>query len=148
MTLDHDPHPMSEALYCRSTGRRLAPDQGLEPARGAPIAVAVLDDGESVPLFGDAVLGRSPELDARVRNGSAAPIAISDPSAQLSRCHVLLRADRWEVEVIDLGSRNGTALLAADGGWDRIMPGIGTALVDGQQIRLASRVITIYHLQH
>lgn len=148
MTLDHDHHPMNEALYCRSTGRRLAPAHGLEPTSGAPIAVAVLDDGTSLPLFGDAVLGRSPDLDHRVRQGVADALTITDPRRQLSRCHALLRVDRWRVETIDLGSRNGTAVMAADGEWERLLPGIGTPVRDGQQIRLASRILTIFHLQH
>ena len=153
MTLTHDHHPMNEALYCRATGRRLSPVAGLEPAAGAPIAVAVFDDGESVPLFGDTVLGRSPELDPRVRRGEATPLTLDDPTAEMSRCHALLRVNRWEVEVIDLGSRNGTALQmvgadsAADPTWRRIMPGLAASITDGQPILLASRVISIYHLQ-
>ena len=117
------------ALYCRSTGRRLAPAAALEPAEGSPIAIAVFHDGRTIPLSGD-----------------AAAITLDDPTRQLSRCHVLLRVDRWQIEVIDLGSRNGTAICDEDGHWHSLMPGIGTTLEDGQLVGLASSVMRVHRL--
>ena len=134
------------ALYCRSTGRRLAPAAALEPAEGSPIAIAVFHDGRTIPLFGDTILGRAPDLDRRVISGDAAAITLDDPTRQLSRCHVLLRVDRWQIEVIDLGSRNGTAIRDEDGSWHSLMAGLGTVVEDGQLVRLASSVVRIHRL--
>lgn len=144
-TTQQPPLPL-EALYCRATGRRLAPAQGRAPTDGSPIAVGVFDDGVSISFAGDSVIGRLPGADTRVRAGTAHPVALHDPSRELSRCHVLIRVDRWRVEVVDLGSRNGTAVSTPDGRWRPVLPGIGEVVVDGQQIRLASRVLTVHHL--
>lgn len=147
MMPNHEQPRTREALYCRSTGQRLAPDEGLEPAAGSPIAIAVFDDGNAIPLFGDSLLGRTPELDRRVLTGSAEAIVVEDPSRQISRCHVLLRFRQWDIEVIDLGSRNGTSVSTSDGDWIDVVPGLGNRMVDGQRVRLASRTITIHHLR-
>lgn len=139
--------PLPEtALYCRSTGRRLAPRTALSPNSGSPVAVAVFHDGTTVPLIGDSVLGRFPNLDQRVIDGYAAPITLADPTRQLSRCHALLRVQRWQIDVVDLGSRNGTALADATGHWHNVMPGIGTVIDDGQLLRLGSSVMRIHRL--
>lgn len=142
---DHDnPH---QALYCRRTGRRLAPRQALESVSGTPRAVAVFDDGLSLSLFGDSVFGRDPNRDLRVVELGAAPVPVEDPTRQISRCHVLLRFQRWQIEVIDLGSRNGTSISAPGGLWQPVIPGLGARIDDGQQVRLASRVFTVHFLR-
>ncbi|MEM1332079.1 MAG: FHA domain-containing protein [Actinomycetota bacterium] len=135
-----------ELLYCRTTGRRLAPTTGGTPPTGSPSAVLVIDDGSAVPLVGDAVLGRTPELDRHVVAGRARPVLLADPTHELSRCHALLRVGGWRVEVIDLGSRNGTRVFDGERR-TRVMPGLGHRLHDGDQITLGSRSATIHLLR-
>ena len=136
-----------QTLYCRSTGRRLAPEQARQPAPGMAKAVAVFDDGVSLSLLGDSLLGRTPHLDRRVRSMTAAPVAIEDATQQISRCHVLLRFQGRQIDVIDLGSRNGTAVLGVDGEWHPVVPGLGVRIGDGQRIRIAERVFAVHVLR-
>ena len=136
-----------EVLYCRATGRRIPPERGRAVQAGSPIAIAVLDDGSSMPIFGDTVLGREPTIDRHVRSGQAEAWALRDPRHEVSRCHLLLRRRGRRLEAVDLGSRNGTALAGADGAWRPTMPGIGEPIVDRQQLRLGLRTITIHYVQ-
>jgi hypothetical protein len=139
-----NPH---HALYCRRTGRRLPPQLALEEVSDAPRAVAVFDDGLSLSLFGDSVFGRDPHRDLRVVALGAAPVTVTDPTKQISRCHVLLRFQRWQIEVIDLGSSNGTSISAPGGQWEPVVPGVGARIDNGQQVRMASRVFTVHFLR-
>lgn len=139
-----NPH---RALFCRSTGRRLAPRQSLLTASGAPRAVAVFDDGQSLSLIGNSVFGRSPHRDLRVVALGATPVTVDDPSNEISRCHLLLRFQRWRIEVIDLGSSNGTSISGPGGQWQPVTPGLGATIDDGQEVRMASRVFTVHFLR-
>lgn len=140
--------PERGAMYCRSTGQRLGPRQRINPTNGAPVAVAVFDDGTSLSLTGDTVVGRSPQQDARVSKGQAGAIIITSQAPhRISRCHLLLRVTHWDVEVIDLGSRNGTWLSSVDGDWARIVPGLGHNVGDGQAVRFGSRCFAMHYLQ-
>ncbi|MEM9039602.1 MAG: FHA domain-containing protein [Actinomycetota bacterium] len=143
MTLiDRPPH--LEALYSPLTGRRLAPDDGRAPIAGTPVAVLVVDGGPTIPLFGDAVLGRRPFDDRRVVGGVAESIVLDDPRRCVSRCHAFLRVDRWRVEAIDLGSCNGTSTSVDGGPWSSLVPGIGHVLRDGQRLRLGRIGIAVH----
>lgn len=136
-----------EVLYCRATGRRIPPERGRVAQSDSPLAIAVLDDGRSIPIFGDTVLGRMPSVDPRVLDGHAAPLIIDDERKAVSRCHLLLRRRRRRFEAVDLGSRNGTAVATADRQWTSLMPGIGTTIEHGQELRLGSRTVTIHYVQ-
>lgn len=139
--------PRRGALYCRSTGRRLSPRQGDERLAGSPVAVVVLDDGTTAPIMGDTLVGRMPTSDQRFSRGAAAAIVVEDPGQHISRCHLLLRISQWDVQVIDLGSRNGTWVLDEHGDWNQLLPGIAHHTMRGQAIRFGMRCLTLHHLQ-
>ncbi len=141
------PRTGDAALYCRRTGRRLAPDDGRTPGVGDDVAIVVVDDGTTVPIDGDVVIGRDPAADRRVAAGTAVALELVDPERQVSRCHLLLRVRAWSVEVIDLGSSNGTALGEDDGSWTALVPGLGHEVPDGRPIRLGRRTLTVHRLQ-
>ena len=150
MTLTHETEDNTQpplALYCRSTGRRLPPRQALEVAPGVARAVAVFEDGLSLSLSGDSLIGRSPHRDRRVIAGTAAPVVVDDPTKRISRCHLLLRFLEQQIQVVDLGSCNGTAVRGPDAQWHEVVPGIGTRINDGQRVRIASRVFRIHSLR-
>lgn len=132
------------ALYCPQSGTRLAPSDGEAPATGTTLAVAVFDDGTTIPVIGELIIGRAPETHHEMLLGSATPVTIDDPEASLSRSHVLLRTTGWEIEVVDLGSRNGTRALTSSG-WRKLIPGIGYRAGDQQLLLLGSRMFTIHH---
>src|SRR5678815_2135390 len=82
----------------------------------------------ALPESGVLSLGRAPECE----------ICIPDP--RLSRKHLLVQLTPTSVELIDLGSRNGTLL-----GARRMTPNIPTVLPEGISVSVGS---TVFMLQH
>jgi hypothetical protein len=72
------------------------------------LGVLVLDDGSAFGLDMGYVLGREPQHDPEVLDGSARPLKITDGEGVVSRRHVRVSLVGWDVQVIDLGSANGT----------------------------------------
>lgn len=143
-TIEQANRAMRPALYCRRTGRRLAPKDALGATEHEVLAVAVFDDGTSIGLTGDAVIGRQAQRDRRVTEGRAVAIVIDDPFRSISRSHVLLQISAEGVVVSDLGSQNGTAVRDEDGSWSPTTPGLARLVGDGQPIRLGTRTVSVF----
>lgn len=75
-----------------------------------PLGVLFLDDGVTISLDADQLIGREPEQSWDVSEGRARPMRLIDQQGSISRRHVLVTLDEWQVKVIDLGSVNGTAI--------------------------------------
>jgi hypothetical protein len=73
-----------------------------------PLGVIALDDGTSYVLDLGYVLGREPQHDPEVIAGGARPLKIADPDGVVSRRHLRIALVGWDVQIIDLGSSNGT----------------------------------------
>jgi FHA domain len=78
--------------------------EGPRPALG----VMTLDDGSQHLLDTGYVLGREPQHDPEVVAGGARPLKIVDADGVVSRRHLRLALVGWDIQVIDLGSANGT----------------------------------------
>ncbi|WP_248963100.1 FHA domain-containing protein [Sphaerisporangium perillae] len=95
--------------YCAVCGialvqRTLVPYKGERP----PLGVLLLDDGLTLRLDSDYLLGRDPERAPEVTSGEARPARVTSPDGSVSRRHLRVRLDGWDVNLIDLGSVNGT----------------------------------------
>jgi hypothetical protein len=77
-----------------------------------PLGLLLLDDGKTLRLDTDYLFGRDPERAPQVRSGEARPARVDDPSGSVSRKHLQVRLNAWDVELMDLGSVNGTHVLA------------------------------------
>lgn len=86
--------------------------QGSSDQRARPeFAELVLPDGERVPLGRGVVLGRRPSS-RRVEQGRVPRlVTVHSPSEDISRSHLEVRCEDWNVLAIDLDSTNGTVLL-------------------------------------
>jgi hypothetical protein len=73
-----------------------------------PLGVLLLDDGATFVLDTGYVLGREPQQDPEVLAGTARPLKITDADGVVSRRHVRVALVGWDIQVIDLGSANGT----------------------------------------
>jgi len=117
----------------------LAPPAGEPSGARAPRGVLVFDDGSRVAVDGDYLLGRMPQVDPRVRRGQLLALPVDDPQAQLSRGHLVLRLDGWEVCATD-ESRNGTLVAwPAEDSWSRMPPHRPLRLVPGTRVRVGGR---------
>jgi FHA domain len=95
--------------YCGSCGvsmdaQTLVMREGPRP----PLGVLVLDDGMTFRLDVDYVVGREPQADPEVVAGTIRPLRIGDAEGVVSRRHLRVTLVGWDVQVVDLGSANGT----------------------------------------
>ncbi len=100
-----------DVQYCRVCGLAML-QQTRQVVKGPrpPLGVLVLDDGTTLQLDTDYVLGRDPVMDADVQAGRARPLRIVDPAGTISRLHLRIALVGWRVHVVDLGSANGSVV--------------------------------------
>ncbi|MEU7887414.1 FHA domain-containing protein [Microbispora bryophytorum] len=106
---DHFNDP--RASYCAVCGipidqRAVVPYKGPRPLLG----VLLLDDGMALPLEADYLLGRDPERAPEVQSGEARPARVTSPDGSVSRRHLRIFLENWDVNLLDLGSVNGTQI--------------------------------------
>lgn len=114
-----------DTSYCTSCGISMVHQtHNLVRRRRPPLGFLVFDDGSTFTLDEHYVLGREPEIDPAVADGSARPICLDDPQMTVSRVHAEIRLEGWEVHLDDRNSTNGSHLLNDEGtAWERLVPG-------------------------
>jgi hypothetical protein len=112
--------------------------------RRPEVAVAVLVSGERIPLGRGVVIGRRPRS-RRVEDGRVPRlITVDSPGEDISRSHVELRVDDWNLVAVDLSSTNGTLLLREGAAPQRLRPEASTILQLGDRLDLGDgQVVTI-----
>jgi hypothetical protein len=128
-------------LFCNLCGIRMAERTGVfvEGVR-PPLGLLVFDNGATVSIDADYLLGREPETDERVRTGTLRPLLIIDESGGVSRHHAEIRLDGWDVLLLDIGSANGTLVAPAGASaWSSLVPGQPVRLTPGMAVRMGSR---------
>ncbi len=101
-------HPNApHAVACRVCGGPIVgePRVGTRPALGR----VRLGSGDTVDLDRSVILGRRPQA-SRVSQGDI-PRLVPVGGKEVSRSHLELRVEDWNVLAVELGSRNGTLLL-------------------------------------
>ncbi|WP_203136966.1 RDD family protein [Microbacterium sp. JZ31] len=114
-----------------------------EPIPPAARFMLRLDTGEDLLVSAPVVLGRRP--DASEIPGGAHPVALEDDSRSLSKTHLLVRPAEGGLEVVDLGSTNGSALIR--GGVEHPMTaGVPLTAADSDTIRFGDRTAVVTRL--
>ncbi len=110
------------------------------------LGVLVLDDGTSVTVDHDLIIGRDPTAHPAVVAGDAKPMYLNDELNGVSRVHARITLVDWSVCLTDEESANGTFLMDANGthavhGEDAV------ELAGGSVIRIGRRTLTFdgYH---
>jgi hypothetical protein len=100
------------AALCRVCLAPIVPSEPLELVPQPALGSLVLPDGRSVPIDGNLVVGRSPTAEAArlAEPGTLWPL---DVGTDVSRTHVLVRANGWVIEAVDCGSSGQTVLVSA-----------------------------------
>ncbi|HEX6870643.1 MAG TPA: FHA domain-containing protein [Micromonosporaceae bacterium] len=126
-------------FYCVSCGRTMTQaDRSPVWMDRPPLGVLLVDDGTTLPLAHDHVLGGEPNPDPAVRAGQAVPVPLFD--TLVSPVHARIVLVDWEVELADAGSANGTFVLQPDApGWLRLPTGGTTRLHPGAVVALGRR---------
>ncbi|GAA2372212.1 FHA domain-containing protein [Nonomuraea africana] len=133
---DHFNDPRSP--YCVICGielvqRTLVPYKGPRPSLG----VLLLDDGTALPLDSDYLLGRDPERAPEVAGGNARPAKVTSPDGSVSRRHLRVALEGWDVNLVDLGSVNGTQIQPpGDPNFYDIPPNEPVTIAPGTTVRI------------
>ncbi len=105
--LGHLSHPAAAA--CRVCGSAIV-DRSVVWAPRPVLSVLRFDSGKSVELDRSLLIGRRPS--ATDRTSDFGLVAVDDPESSVSRSHVELTVEDWQIAVTDLGSTNGTVVEA------------------------------------
>jgi len=125
--------------YCAVCGISMA-QQTLVSLQGPrpPLGLLLLDDGSTFRLDADYVAGRDPGADPDVAAERARPLKLAD--GQVSRRHLRIALVGWNVQVVDLGSANGTAVcLPGDPQPRRLVAHEPVAVRPGTRVELGGR---------
>jgi pSer/pThr/pTyr-binding forkhead associated (FHA) protein len=101
-----------------------------------PLGLLVFDSGTTYTVDAEYLIGRTPEVDERVRTGELRPIAVEDHTDSMSRVHAEVRLDGWDVMIVDSGSSNGTFIAPPGEDFARLAPGEARRVVPGAKVRL------------
>jgi FHA domain len=127
------------ATSCRVCGGPVAA-QGPQFVAYPILAVVRASDGTSAELDRPILIGRAPSTD---RTNSRAPrlMTVPSPNNDISRAHLEVAPDGWQIVVTDLNSTNGT-ILVRPGGGDRqqLAPGEPVPVQVGSVIELGDGV--------
>jgi hypothetical protein len=127
------------ATSCRVCGGPVAA-QGPQFVAYPILAVLRASDGTSAELDRPILIGRAPSTD---RSNSRAPrlMTVPSPNHDISRVHLEVAPDGWQIVVTDLNSTNGT-ILVRPGGGDRqqLAPGEPVPVQVGSVIELGDGV--------
>lgn len=135
-------HNRPGAHYCSACGIKMGVHKTLVAVDGErpPLGVLVFDDGVTISVLHDMVVGREPEVEDTVRAGAAQPVRVEDESQSVSRAHLRVELDGWDAYVIDLGSSNGTRVRRQDGeDWIDLTPQARQLIETGTVIMLGER---------
>lgn len=114
-----------DARYCGVCGIHMVHEthvlvEGPRPVLG----FMVYDDGTTYSLDVDYLIGREPGTNPAVQAGTARPLALVDEAQTISRVHLTVHLEEWDVVVVDEHSANGTYVWApGDPAWTRLDPG-------------------------
>ena len=108
----HGHHNHPEARFCSVCGTAMTDQLASVLISGPrpPLGVLVVDDGATLAIDHDVLIGRVAQAENEVRDGTATPLTLTDVNNSVSRRHARIVLDEWRVLASDLGSSNGTWL--------------------------------------
>ena len=114
------------------------------PAGPAPVPAAtlVMDTGQRIALVAPrTLLGRAPVAVAPWEEADTVPV--TDPDRSISKTHLAVLLDGDRLSVRELGSTNGSAVVAVDGARTTLLMGQDVAVPDGARVELGDRSFTV-----
>ncbi|WP_082789171.1 RDD family protein [Tsukamurella pseudospumae] len=109
---------------------------------GVPIVLR-FDDGHSVDVRGDGIIGREPVLPAGADSSTVTKHVLVDDTASVSKTHLLFGITRGELWVEDVGSTNGSAIAFGDS-WTELTKGIRYAVEKGSVVHMGQRSFKVF----
>jgi hypothetical protein len=129
------PNPPGE-LRCRDCGISVT-DQRVRALAQPVLALLRGSDGSEAPVDRSVLVGRAP---AERGPGPVRLLTVPSPSHDISRTHLQIAVDGWQVTATDLHSTNGTLLVSRDGTRRSLPPGHPVPVVLGDVLELAEGI--------
>ncbi|MFT2751905.1 FHA domain-containing protein [Clavibacter sp. Sh2088] len=99
------------------------------------------DDAERIPLDPPVIVGRRPRPPRVVRGAEPRLVTVPSPLGEISGTHVAIRQESGAIVVTDLGSTNGTAVLAPGADRLALRPGESLVVVPGTRVDIGDGVV-------
>lgn len=133
----HDNPPT--AVRCRVCDAEIT-DRSVHFVRRPLVARLRFSTGAVVDLDKGQLVGRKPTTD--VGSGSEPPglVTVPSPDGSISRVHVAVHVEGWDVLVEDQGSTNGTVVVLPDKEPERLREHDPRLVVPGTEVRIADTV--------
>lgn len=139
------PPPPAAPAAAAAGAPAAAIDEGPTVARTAlPRAGAtlVMDTGQRIALVAPrTLLGRAPVAVPPWDKADTVPVI--DPDRSISKTHLAVLLDGDRLSVRELGSTNGSAVVAADGARTTLLMGQDVVVPDGARVELGDRSFTV-----
>lgn len=100
-----------------------------------------LDTGDVINVTSAVVLGRNPVPAGMWAQADVVPVA--DPNFSISKTHLAVRVDGQYMFVTDLGSTNGTSVVAPDGSRTHVLAGAMVPVTKGYSIVFGDRRLEV-----
>jgi pSer/pThr/pTyr-binding forkhead associated (FHA) protein len=126
------------ATHCRTCGVPIAP-QGPQLVPRPVLAVLRSSDGTTADVDRVVLIGRAPSPQ---RSTARAPrlLTLPSPGHDISRTHVEVATEGWQIVVTDLHSTNGTILADPSGNRRQLTPGEPLPVQLGSVIELGDGI--------
>ncbi|MEI8051934.1 MAG: FHA domain-containing protein, partial [Actinomycetes bacterium] len=136
-----DQHPNTpHDATCRVCGLLIAPQEPISIPR-PPLGRLAFSTGELVVIDRTALIGRSPKASGMLADGLPPEIIkVESPEKDISRTHLELRVEGWQVLAIDLDSANGTFVTVPGRAQQRLRPDAPFIIQPGSRVRLADEL--------
>ncbi|WP_019202250.1 FHA domain-containing protein [Tsukamurella sp. 1534] len=139
------------AGYCTRCGALVDRRAPLETGPRPPLGLLVADDGSAFVVENDMLIGRDPVDQVSRRGGRSFdgagrlhPVVLQDRTGALSRAHLELRIDGWQLLAVDVGSANGTWVRPPGAVAPLRLPvGRPVPLATGSDIHLGGRILQL-----
>ena len=131
---------------CRICGREVPEQQAYETPR-PPLGVLRLSTGDVVSLDRGVIMGRAPQAPPGLPPDLQPHVVrIASPQRDLSRNHVQVVVEGWQVILRDLDTTNGTTVTPQGGTTTRLRAGDPMVLDPGAVVSMAGEVSFTYEV--
>jgi hypothetical protein len=133
-------HPNATHLtVCRSCGAMVMPDPPILVSR-PELGVLRFSNGAVIHLDRPQLIGRNPRIEGNVSSEIPNLVRLGDVGSGLSRRHVAVHLENWQVLLEDLNSANGTIVTLPGRAPRRLLGGETVVLEPGAVIDLGGEV--------
>jgi hypothetical protein len=120
------------------------PSQPSMVVKSPALGVFEFATGMRVPVQGPMLIGRSPAVSGPVAGVTPALVTVDSPSQDVSRTHLEVRVEDWDVWLVDRDSTNGTVVTPPRRQPQRLRPGQPFPLALGSTVDMADEVVFRY----